>query len=295
MTPPVRARKGIILAGGSGTRLHPITLGVSKQLLPVYDKPMIYYPLSVLMLAGIRDIAIITTPQDQDQFRRLLGDGTQWGLAFTWIVQPTPDGLAQAYILAEDFLDGAPSAMVLGDNIFFGHGLPLALAAADARGAGGTVFGYRVADPERYGVVDFAPDGRVRAIVEKPARPPSPYAVTGLYLLDATAPARARAVRPSARGELEIADLLQMYLDDGQLAVERLGRGYAWLDTGTHASLLDAGNFVRTLQDRQGLQMGCPEEIAFQHGWIGADALRDQAQRLAKTDYGRYLMRLLPG
>jgi glucose-1-phosphate thymidylyltransferase len=295
MTPPVRARKGIILAGGSGTRLHPITLGVSKQLLPVYDKPMIYYPLSVLMLAGIRDIAIITTPQDQDQFRRLLGDGTQWGLAFTWIVQPTPDGLAQAYILAEDFLDGAPSAMVLGDNIFFGHGLPLALAAADARGAGGTVFGYRVADPERYGVVDFAPDGTVRAIVEKPARPPSPYAVTGLYLLDATAPARARAVRPSARGELEIADLLQMYLDDGQLAVERLGRGYAWLDTGTHASLLDAGNFVRTLQDRQGLQMGCPEEIAFQHGWIGADALRDQAQRLAKTDYGRYLMRLLPG
>jgi glucose-1-phosphate thymidylyltransferase len=295
MTPPFRARKGIILAGGSGTRLHPITLGVSKQLLPVYDKPMIYYPLSVLMLAGIRDIAIITTPQDQDQFRRLLGNGAQWGLSFTWIVQPSPDGLAQAYILAEDFLDGAPSAMVLGDNIFFGHGLPDALAAADARGAGGTVFGYRVADPERYGVVDFAPDGTVRAIVEKPGRPPSPYAVTGLYLLDATAPARARAVRPSARGELEIADLLQMYLDDGQLSVERLGRGYAWLDTGTHASLLDAGNFVRTLQDRQGLQMGCPEEIAFQHGWIGADALRDQAQRLAKTDYGRYLMRLLPG
>jgi glucose-1-phosphate thymidylyltransferase len=295
MTPPFRARKGIILAGGSGTRLHPITLGLSKQLLPVYDKPMIYYPLSVLMLAGIRDIAIITTPQDQDQFRRLLGDGSQWGLAFTWIVQPSPDGLAQAYILAEDFLDGAPSAMVLGDNIFFGHGLPDALAAADARGAGGTVFGYRVADPERYGVVDFAPDGTVRAIVEKPSRPPSPYAVTGLYLLDATAPARARAVRPSARGELEIADLLQMYLDDGQLSVERLGRGYAWLDTGTHASLLDAGNFVRTLQDRQGLQMGCPEEIAFQHGWLGADALRDQARRLAKTDYGRYLLRLADG
>ena len=267
---------------------------MSKQLLPIYDKPMIYYPLSVLMLAGIRDIAIITTPQDQDQFRRLLGDGAQWGLSFTWIVQPSPDGLAQAYILAEDFLNGAPSAMVLGDNIFFGHGLPDALAAADARGAGGTVFGYRVADPERYGVVDFAPDGTVRAIVEKPAKPPSHYAVTGLYLLDATAPARARAVRPSARGELEIADLLQMYLDDGQLAVERLGRGYAWLDTGTHASLLDAGNFVRTLPDRQGLQMGCPEEIAFQQGWISAEALRAQALRLAKTDYGRYLLRFLP-
>ena len=294
MNTPSPARKGIILAGGSGTRLHPITLGVSKQLLPIYDKPMIYYPLSVLMLAGIREIAVITTPEDQPQFRRLLGDGAQWGLSFTWIVQPSPDGLAQAYLLAEDFLDGAPSAMVLGDNIFFGHGLPQALAAADARGAGGTVFGYRVADPERYGVVDFAPDGTVRAIVEKPERPPSPYAVTGLYLLDATAPARARAVRPSARGELEIADLLQMYLDEGQLSVERLGRGYAWLDTGTHASLLDAGNFVRTLQDRQGLQMGCPEEIAFQHGWIGAEALREQARRLAKTGYGRYLLRLLP-
>lgn len=287
-------RKGIILAGGSGTRLWPITMGVSKQLLPLYDKPMIYYPLSVLMLGGIREIAIITTPDDQAQFQRLMGDGSQWGLSFTWIVQPSPDGLAQAYLLARGFLNGAPSAMVLGDNIFFGHGLPETLASADAQESGGTVFGYRVADPERYGVVDFAPDGTVRAIVEKPERPPSPYAVTGLYLLDATAPARARAVRPSARGELEIADLLQMYLDEGQLSVERLGRGYAWLDTGTHASLLDAGNFVRTLQDRQGLQMGCPEEIAFQHGWIGAEALREQARRLAKTGYGRYLLRLLP-
>ena len=287
-------RKGIVLAGGTGTRLHPITLGVSKQLLPIYDKPMIYYPISVLMLAGIREIAIITTPEDQPQFRRLLGDGTRWGLSFTFIVQPSPDGLAQAYLLAEDFLAGAPSAMVLGDNIFFGHGLPDALAAADARATGGTVFGYRVADPERYGVVDFAADGSVRAIVEKPAVPPSHYAVTGLYFLDATAPARARAVRPSARGELEIADLLQAYLDEGALAVERLGRGYAWLDTGTHGSLLDAGNFVRTLQERQGLQMGCPEEIAFQKGWIGAEALRAQAQGLQKNDYGRYLMRLLP-
>lgn len=286
-------RKGIILAGGTGTRLHPITLGVSKQLLPIYDKPMIYYPVTVLMLAGIREIAIITTPEDQPQFRRLLGDGSRWGLSFTFITQPSPDGLAQAYLLAEDFLAGAPSAMVLGDNIFFGHGLPEALAAADARATGGTVFGYRVADPERYGVVDFAPDGSVRAIIEKPAQPPSHYAVTGLYFLDATAPARARAVRPSARGELEIADLLQSYLDAGQLAVERLGRGYAWLDTGTHGSLLDAGNFVRTLQDRQGLQMGCPEEIAFQKGWIPAEALREQAERLKKNDYGRYLLRLL--
>lgn len=287
-------RKGIILAGGTGTRLHPITLGVSKQLLPIYDKPMIYYPVTVLMLAGIREIAIITTPEDQPQFRRLLGDGARWGLSFTFIVQPSPDGLAQAYLLAEDFMAGAPSAMVLGDNIFFGHGLPDALAAADARATGGTVFGYRVADPERYGVVDFAPDGTVRAIVEKPERPPSHFAVTGLYFLDASAPDRARAVRPSARGELEIADLLQSYLDEGALAVERLGRGYAWLDTGTHGSLLDAGNFVRTLQDRQGLQMGCPEEIAFQKGWITAESLRAEALRLQKNDYGRYLLRLLP-
>ncbi|MEO0691668.1 MAG: glucose-1-phosphate thymidylyltransferase RfbA, partial [Pseudomonadota bacterium] len=238
-------RKGIILAGGSGTRLYPITMGVSKQLLPIYDKPMIYYPLSVLMLAGIREICIITTPQDRDQFQRTLGDGSQWGLTLSYIEQPSPDGLAQAYLLAADFLDGAPSAMVLGDNIFFGHGLPDRLAEADAVQAGGTVFGYRVADPERYGVVDFAPDGTVRTIVEKPAVPPSNYAVTGLYFLDGTAPERAARVQPSERGELEITSLLEMYLADGQLSVQQMGRGYAWLDTGTHASLLDAGNFVR--------------------------------------------------
>jgi glucose-1-phosphate thymidylyltransferase len=287
------ARKGIILAGGSGTRLYPITMGLSKQLLPLYDKPMIYYPLSVLMLAGIREIAIITTPQDQDQFQRLLGDGSQWGLAFTYIAQPSPDGLAQAYLLAEAFLDGSPSAMVLGDNIFFGHGLPEVLASADAVQTGGTVFGYRVADPERYGVVDFAPDGTVRQIIEKPKKAPSPYAVTGLYFLDGTAPARAAKVQPSERGELEITSLLESYLADGQLNVELMGRGYAWLDTGTHASLLDAGNFVRTLSDRQGQQIGSPDEIAFAQSWIDADALRKRAEMFGKNGYGDYLLRLL--
>ena len=287
------SRKGIILAGGSGTRLYPITMGVSKQLLPIYDKPMIYYPISVLMLAGIREIAIITTPEDQEQFRRLLGDGTQWGLSFEYIVQPSPDGLAQAYILAEDFLAGAPSAMVLGDNIFFGHGLPQLLEAADRRPQGGTVFGYRVADPERYGVVAFDGNGTVNAIIEKPEKPPSDYAVTGLYFLDGSAPERARRVEPSARGELEITTLLETYLHDGELTVERMGRGFAWLDTGTHASLLDAGNFVRTLEQRQGLQTGCPDEIAYDQGWIDADALRERARKFAKNDYGRYLARLL--
>jgi glucose-1-phosphate thymidylyltransferase len=291
--PPTTGRKGIILAGGSGTRLYPITIGVSKQLLPVYDKPMIYYPLSVLMLAGIREIAIITTPQDADQFRRTLGDGAQWGLSLTYITQPSPDGLAQAYLLAEDFLDGAPSAMILGDNIFFGHGLPEELAAADARGQGGTVFGYRVADPERYGVVDFDGTGTVRAIVEKPEVAPSPYAVTGLYFLDGSAPERARAVTPSARGELEITSLLEMYLADGLLDVRQMGRGYAWLDTGTHGSLLDAGNFVRTLSERQGMQVGCPDEIAFGKGWIDAEALRARAESFAKNSYGQYLKTLL--
>ncbi|WP_415182072.1 glucose-1-phosphate thymidylyltransferase RfbA [Phaeovulum sp.] len=285
-------RKGIILAGGSGTRLYPITLGISKQLLPIYDKPMIYYPISVLMLAGIRDIAIITTPDDQLQFQRLLGDGSQWGLRFTWIVQASPDGLAQAYLLAEDFLAGAPSAMVLGDNIFFGQGLSDLLARADAKATGGTVFGYRVSDPERYGVVDFDPSGRARAIVEKPPVPPSHYAVTGLYFLDGTASTRARQVRPSARGELEITTLLEMYLNEDALSVERMGRGYAWLDTGTHASLLDAGNFVRTLEQRQGLQTGCPEEIAFELGWITRAELEAQAERYRKNDYGAYLLRL---
>ena len=286
-------RKGIILAGGSGTRLYPITMGASKQLLPLYDKPMIYYPLSVLMLTGITEVLVITTPEDQDQFRRLLGDGSQWGLSLSYVAQPNPDGLAQAYILAEPFLAGAPSAMVLGDNIFFGHGLPKVLAAADARTDGGTVFGYHVADPERYGVVDFAPDGKVRQIVEKPAVPPSDYAVTGLYFLDGTAPEKARRLTPSSRGELEIVSLLEMYLAEGALSVEKIGRGYAWLDTGTHASLLDAANFVRTLQMRQGLHVGNPDEIAFENGWIDAAALGERAALYAKTDYGDYLAGLL--
>lgn len=286
-------RKGIILAGGSGTRLYPITMGVSKQLLPIYDKPMIYYPLSVLMLTGIREICIITTPQDQEQFQRTLGDGSQWGLSLTYVTQPSPDGLAQAYLLAEAFLDGAPSAMVLGDNIFFGHGLPEQLQEADAVTTGGTVFGYRVADPERYGVVEFAPDGTVRSIIEKPEQPPSPYAVTGLYFLDGSAPERARAVQPSARGELEITSLLEMYLADGALSVQQMGRGYAWLDTGTHASLLDAGNFVRTLSERQGQQVGSPEEIAFQQGWIDQAQLLERAEIFRKTGYGAYLRALV--
>ena len=286
-------RKGILLAGGTGSRLHPITLGVSKQLLPIYDKPMIYYPLSVLMLSNIREIAIITTPQDQEQFKRMLGDGSQWGISLTYVTQPAPDGLAQAYTLCEDFLDGAPSAMVLGDNIFFGHGLPDNLARAGAKDTGGTVFGYRVADPERYGVVAFDADGQVREIIEKPAKPPSPYAVTGLYFLDGSAPARARTIKPSERGELEITSLLQSYLDDGLLEVEQIGRGYAWLDTGTHASLLDAGNFVRTLSERQGQQVGCPEEISWRKGWIDDAQMDAQAKALGKSGYGAYLARLL--
>jgi len=285
-------RKGIILAGGSGTRLYPVTAGVSKQLLPIYDKPMVYYPISVLMLTGIRDIAVITTPDDRAQFQRTLGDGSQWGIRLSYIEQPSPDGLAQAYLLARDFLDGAPSAMVLGDNVFFGHGLPEILRAADARQSGGTVFGYQVSDPERYGVVDFDADGKARQIIEKPDMPPSNYAVTGLYFLDGTAPDRAATIMPSTRGELEITSLLQMYLDDGALDVERMGRGYAWLDTGTHESLLDAGNFVRTLERRQGLQTGCLEEIAFDAGWIDRAALLAQADRYAKNRYGDYLRRL---
>ena len=286
-------RKGIILAGGSGTRLYPITIGISKQLLPIYDKPMIYYPLSALMLAEIREIAIITTPQDQDQFKRTLGDGSQWGLSLTYIEQPSPDGLAQAYILAEEFLAGAASAMVLGDNIFFGHGLPEMLAEADAKTEGGTVFGYRVADPERYGVVDFDSSGQVRAIVEKPKVPPSNYAVTGLYFLDGSAPERARKVKPSDRGELEIVTLLEMYLAEGLLNVQQLGRGYAWLDTGTHGSLLDAGNFVRTLEERQGLQTGSLDEIAYNLGWIDAATLRERARLFGKNAYGKYLLQLI--
>ena len=286
-------RKGILLAGGSGTRLWPITMGVSKQLLPVYDKPMIYYPLTVLMLAGLREIAVITTPEDQAGFQRLMGDGEQWGLSLTYIVQPAPDGLAQAYLLARDFLAGAASAMVLGDNIFFGHGLPEILAAANSRAAGGTVFGYRVADPERYGVVAFGPEGQVRQIIEKPSHPPSNFAVTGLYFLDGRAPDLAARITPSARGELEIADLLDIYLQEGSLTVEKMGRGFAWLDTGTHGSLLDAGNFVRTLQARQGLQVGCPDEIAYHAGWIDRAALERRAEVFRKNDYGSYLASLL--
>jgi len=286
-------RKGIILAGGSGTRLYPITVGLSKQLLPLYDKPMIYYPLSVLMLAGIRDIAIITTPTDQDQFIRILGDGSQWGLNLTYIQQPSPDGLAQAYLLAEDFLDGAPSAMVLGDNIFFGHGLPDMLHAADSKPDGGTVFGYHVSDPERYGVVGFDGNGKAETIIEKPEVPPSNYAVTGLYFLDGTASKRAAEVKASERGELEITSLLEMYLGEGALDVQRMGRGYAWLDTGTHGSLLDAGNFVRTLQKRQGMQTGSPDEIAYEKGWISADELAVRAKLFGKNDYGKHLSDLL--
>ena len=285
-------RKGIILAGGSGTRLYPVTMGSSKQLLTIYDKPMVYFPLTTLMLSDIREIAIITTPEDQPQFRRLLGDGSQWGLTLEYLVQPSPDVLAQAYLLAEKFLDGAASALVLGDNIFFGHGLPELLRRAGQKETGGSVFGYRVSDPERYGVVGFDADGRANSIIEKPAVPASNYAVTGLYFLDGTAPERAKSVKPSARGELEITTLLEMYLADGLLDVERMGRGFAWLDTGTHDSLLDAGNFVRTLQKRQGLQVGSPDEIAFEQNWIGQEQLQERAGEFKKNDYGNYLAAL---
>ena len=286
------ARKGIILAGGSGTRLYPITMAVSKQLLPLYDKPMIYYPLTVLMLAGIREVAIITTPEDQAQFQRLLGDGAKWGMRLEWIVQPSPDGLAQAYILAEAFLAGDPSAMVLGDNIFFGHDLQKLVRDASDQTTGGTVFGYQVADPERYGVVAFDETGRAVSIVEKPENPASNFAVTGLYFLDGHAPERARAVRPSARGELEITSLLEIYLDEGSLSVQRMGRGYAWLDTGTHDSLIEAGEFVRTIEKRQGQKIGCPEEVAHYMGWVTDAELKDLAKPFLKTEYGQYLMRL---
>lgn len=285
-------RKGIILAGGSGTRLYPITIGISKQLLPVYDKPMIYYPLTVLMLTGIQEIAVITTPQDQDQFKRTLGDGSQWGISLTYIVQGAPEGLAQAYLLAEEFLDSAPSAMVLGDNIFFGQGLSKALHAADESNSGGVVFGYQVSDPERYGVVDFDEEGKARSIIEKPSVPPSNFAVTGLYFLDGTAPKRAAQVQPSERRELEITSLLASYLADGELQVERMGRGYAWLDTGTHSSLLDAGNFVRTLSNRQGMQVGSPDEVAFEMGWITSTDILERSKKFSKNEYGAYLKHL---
>jgi glucose-1-phosphate thymidylyltransferase len=286
-------RRGIILAGGSGTRLYPITRAVSKQLLPLYDKPMIYYPLTVLMLAGIREIAVITTPHDQAQFQRLLGDGSDLGLALSWIVQPSPDGLAQVYLLAEDFLDGQPSAMVLGDNIYYGHGLPELLVRADRQTHGGTVFGYQVADPERYGVVEFDAEGRAVSVEEKPEKPKSDYAVTGLYFFDGRAPEFARAIRPSDRGELEITELIERYLHEGTLTVERMGRGFAWLDTGTHDSLIEAGEFVRTIAKRQGLKIGCPEEVAYRQGFIDRAQLLRLAEPLMKTGYGRYLARLV--
>jgi glucose-1-phosphate thymidylyltransferase len=286
-------RKGILLAGGTGSRLWPITLGTSKQLLPIYDKPMVYYPISVLMLAGIREIAIITTPEDQLQFQRLLGDGSQWGIGFTWVIQERPEGLAQAYLLTRDFLGGAPSAMVLGDNIFFGHGLPEILHRANEQSLGGTVFGYHVSDPERYGVAAFDAGGRVTAIVEKPKVPPSSFAITGLYFLDGRAPDIAARIKPSPRGELEIVDVLEHYRAEGSLQVERMGRGFAWLDTGTPGSLLDAGNFVRTLQDRQGMQVGSPDEIAFRQGWIDHGGLSDRAKVFGKSSYGAHLEAVL--
>lgn len=285
-------RKGIILAGGSGTRLYPLTIGVSKQLLPVYDKPMIYYPLTVLMIADITEILIITTPQDQDQFKRLLGDGSQWGLELSYAIQPSPDGLAQAFIIAENFLDGAPSVLILGDNIFFGHGLPVALASAHTKLTGATVFGYHVSNPEHYGVVGFNDAGNVNSIVEKPIKPLSNYAVTGLYFVDSTAPKRAKKIKPSDRGELEITSLLESYLADDSLSVKKLDRGYAWLDTGTHTSLLDAGNFVRTLSERQGLQIGSPDEVAYNLKLISSGDLKTLAQNLDKNQYGEYLLNL---
>ncbi len=283
-------RRGIILAGGSGTRLHPLTLSVSKQLMPVYDKPMIYYPLSVLMLAGIRDILIITTPHDAPAFQHLLGDGSGWGLAIRYAVQPTPDGLAQAFHIGAEFVGRDPSALILGDNIFYGHGLPEELSAADARTQGATVFGYRVSNPSDYGVVAFDHHGRAISIEEKPASPQSNFAVTGLYFYDGEVVDRARALTPSPRGELEITDLNRTYLDDGCLNVEIMGRGTAWLDTGTHMSLLDAAIFVRILEERQGLKICCPEEIAWRGGFIDDAQLEMLAARLGKSGYGAYLM-----
>lgn len=288
-----QARKGIILAGGSGTRLYPLTRGVSKQLMPVFDKPMIYYPLSTLMLAGIREILVITTPEDQTQFKRTLGDGSDFGVVLSYAVQPQPEGLAQAYHIAADFVSGHPSALVLGDNIFYGHGLAELLQNASAREKGGTVFAYRVSNPSDYGVVEFDSKGRAKSIEEKPSAPKSAFAVTGLYFYDDTVVERARSLTPSARGELEITDLNRSYLNDGALSVEIMGRGFAWLDTGTHASLLDAASYVRITEERQGLKICCPEEIAWRRGFIDDARLEAIAAPLRKSGYGDYLLALL--